>query len=201
MVCMSSVIGDPTEELDRALRRRGSPMSTGEFLDVLREIGGGSAGTLTHGESEFLLEHTEVAESDLTDQARAATRLEVAKNRAALDRSILASSLSTGEVAELRGQAEANVRRSRINGDLYSPNAGDARGLRFPHWQFTADGKVVPGLRHIIPTFPRHTHPIVIEDFMKTSNEALEDLPPVQWLTGGGAIDAVVELVDELGYE
>lgn len=198
---MVHVIGDPTQALDRALNRRGSPMSTAEFLDVLREIGGGSAGTLTQGESEFLLEHTDLTESDLSDGARAATRLEVATNRVALDRAVLENALTTGEVAQLRDQAEANVRRSRINGDLYSPNAGDSRGLRFPRWQFTADGHVVPGLRRIIPTFPPHTHPLIIEDFMTTPNEALENLSPVHWLVGGGAVEAVVELVDELGHE
>jgi|SRR5690625_1989199 len=201
LVYMIHVIGDPTQALDRALNRRGSPMTTAEFLDVLREIGGDSAGTLTQGESAFLLEHTDLAESDLSEGARAATRLEVATNRVALDRAVLDDALTTGQVAQLRDQAEANVRRSRINGDLYSPNAGDSRGLRFPRWQFTAEGHVVPGLRQIIPTFPPHTHPVVIEDFMTTSNEALENLSPVQWLVGGGAAAPVVELVDELGYE
>lgn len=175
-------------------------MSARAFLEVLQEAAGGSTAPLTAGEREFLLTHAGMSKEDLSEQGRAATRLELARDRFALDAAALEGALSTSEVAALLGRAEANVRRSRLSGDLYAPNPGDPAGLRFPRWQFTSAGGVVPGLRRIIPAFPRDTHPLAVARFMTQPLEDLDGMSPVGWLAGDGPVDPVVVLVEDLGY-
>lgn len=175
-------------------------MSPQSFLEVLQEAAGGSTAPLTAGEREFLLTHAGVTEEDLSDQGRAATRLELARDQFALDAGALEGALSTSEAAALLGRAEANVRRSRLTGDLYAPNPGDPAGLRFPRWQFTSTGGVVPGLRRIIPAFPRDMHPLAIGRFMTQVHEDLDGMSPVQWLAADGPVDPVVAVVEDLGY-
>lgn len=175
-------------------------MSARAFLEVLQEAAGGSSAPLTAGERAFLLSHAGISEEDLSEQGRAATRLELARDRFALDAAALDGALSTSEVAALLGRAEANVRRSRLSGDLYAPNPGDPAGLRFPRWQFTSAGGVVPGLRRIIPVFPRDTHPLAVARFMTQPHEDLDGMSPVEWLAGDGPVDPVVALVEDLGY-
>lgn len=199
-------MGTPTfsyvTELGEALHRRGDPMSPQDFLSVLQEVGGSQGEALSAGERDFLLRYTDVAEIDLTDEARAASRMTAIKGRIATDTAVESDALTTREVAQLLGRAPANVRRSRLSGDLYSPGTGiTGSSLRFPAWQFTQDGHIVPGLREIIPMFPRSYHPLSIERFMTFPNESLDNLSPVQWLLQGGARGTVVRLIDELGYE
>jgi len=197
---MSSAAIYPNETLGHALHRRGDPMSPSDFLDVLDEIGTLSSEPLTPGEHAFLLQHTDNTEGTLTDTARMATRVAVARNSLAIDHDLVGKALTTSDVAKLLGRAESNVRRSQLSSDLYAMNPGDRRGLRFPRWQFTEGGQVIPGLRRILPVFPRNMHPAAIERYMSAANEALDDLSPIEWLAAGGAADAVVELVDDLGY-
>lgn len=189
-----------TDALGQALHRRGDPMSAKDFLDVLDEISTVSSEPLSSGERAFLLQHTELTTDDLAGSARTATRADVSHSRIAVDLALADRAMTTSDVAQQLGRAEANVRRSRLSGDLYSLNPGDQRGLRFPRWQFTDSGQPTPGLRRIIPAFPRHTHPAAIEHFMTTATEVLDGLAPVEWLAGGGAVDTVVEIVDELAY-
>lgn len=198
---MSSALANPSDELERALQRRGEPITSREFLDILGEISDLSAEPLTLGERDFLIEHTELSESDLTEQSREGTRLDIARQRLRVERAAHEDALTTAEVAELLGRQESNVRRSRLSGDLYALKDGDARGLRFPRWQFTEDGRALPGLRRILSAFPRHTHPAVVERFMTEPHDELEGSSPARWLAGSAPVDAVVELVAELRYE
>jgi hypothetical protein len=199
---MAGPLSDYETELQDALHRRGDPMTLRDFLAVLQEIGGGPTEALSAGERSFLLTHTDLAEDDLSADARRASLLMVAKGRAAAAAAVAQESLTTGEVAALLGRAEANVRRSRLNGDLYAPDPGVAgRALRFPRWQFTDDGGVVPGLRRIIAALPLHLHPLSVETFMTTGSHALGGQSPVRWLADGGPVEPVVRMADELGYE
>lgn len=149
---------------------------TGERPDAaLRGIGGGPVEALSAGERSFLLTHTDLTAEDLTADARAATLVAVAQGRATADAAVARNALTTGQVAALLGRAEADVRRSRLRGDLYAPRPGAAgRTLRFPRWQFTDDGRVVPGLRHVLAALPRHLRPLSIERFMTTAVETLD---------------------------
>lgn len=110
------------------------------------------------------------------------------------------SSLTTGEVADLLGRSTSSIRRSKIAGDVYAQPTRGGRPLRFPAWQFRGQS-VVPGLRDIIPAFPRYMHPLSIQQFMTQPLEELSDQTPVEWLAGGGDVDAVGSLADELNYE
>lgn len=205
MVCMGSTAFDYSTQLGEALRRRGNPMDADEFLAVLQEASGAPAEALTEGEREFLLQNSDLDESDLTSEARASTQARVARNRAEAESAVVSSSLTTAEVAELLQRSTSNIRRSKASGDLYSPlrtpSQISGRTLLFPRWQFTSEGGVVPGLREIIPTFPRFYHPLSIERFMTAPNDDLDGRSPVQWLTAGGPVATVQQLVDELGFE
>jgi len=197
---MSSAIHEYTARLEGALERRGNPLTVDALLDVLREASGSTSEALSAGERAFLLETTDLTEQDLTPQARAASRDRVAQDRAAAEEQAWAASLTTAEVAERLGRKDASIRRSKAAGDLYALPSGGGRTTRFPVWQF--DGKeVVPGLRGIVPAFPRHLHPLSIQTFMTTPHEELGARSPVHWLLRGGPVDVVVSLVDELGYE
>lgn len=176
-------------------------MSTHEFLAVLEEVTSISAEPLTAGEHDFLLENTDLGEADLGSGGRVTTNVRLLAGQANSRETLRENSLSTAEVAALIGRDPANVRRSRLEGTLYSPGAGvPGQSLLFPRWQFV-EGAPLPGLRTIIPAFPTHFHPLSIARFMTTENEELEDMTPVAWLAMGGAADAVAALADELGYE
>lgn len=155
---------------------------------------------LTAAEREFLLSHAGLDEGDLSEQARASTRLEIERDRLALDAAALEGALSTSEVAALLGRSGASVRRSHLSGDIYALNASDPSGPVFPRWQFTSTGSVVPGLSRILPLFPRDTHPLAIERLMTQGRESLDGMSPIEWLTGDGPIVRVIVLVDDLGY-
>lgn len=197
---MSSATNDFTARLEVALDRRGNPVTADALLDVLREASDSTTEALSAGEREFLLENTDLTDEDLTAEARALSQSVVARDRAAAQKQVRRSSLTTGQVASLLGRLDASVRRSKASGDLYALPSGAGRVVRFPRWQFE-DGDVVPGLRVIIPAFPQYTHPLSIQHFMTTPNESLDQFSPVRWLFDGGEVDAVVALVDELGYE
>lgn len=188
-------------QLERALHRRGDPMTSHDFLTVLEEITNIAAEPLTAGEQEFLMKNTDLEESDLESRGRVTTNLRVLAGQANSMAALRENSLSTAEVASLLGREASNVRRSRLEGALYAPGAGiPGQSLRFPRWQFI-DGAPLPGLRQVINSFPTHFHPLSIERFMTSENEELEGMTPAVWLAMGGNPDAVSSLVDELGYE
>lgn len=190
------------EELGHALHRRGYTMSQQDLLAALREVEGFSAEELPADERMFLLQNTDLKEEDLTPEARDTAQLAITRNRIAAEFEVADTALTTRQVAGLLHRAEANVRRSRLNGDLYATHAGGAgTSLRFPRWQFTEDGRVVPGLREIIPAFPRHYHPLSIESFMTTETDELDGFRPVTWLLDGGPAGPLIALVNELNYE
>lgn len=197
---MTSAAFEDVEGLERALRRHGSPMTVEEFVTVLAEAGR-APDPLTRQERRFLLAHGGVSEEELSDRAQRRAMSGVASGRAVAAMEVEEESMTTAEVAGFLGRAEANIRRSRIQGDLYAVNAG-VRGtsLRFPTWQFR-DGKVVPGLRSVIPMFPRWVRPRVIETFMTSANENLGGKTPVAWLSEGGSPELVGELAEATGIE
>lgn len=188
-------------EVDRALHRRGDPMSAHDFLAVLEEVTSIAVEPLTSGEHDFLMENTDLQASDLSSEGHRSTNIRILAGQARSRLDLRENSLSTAEVATLLGRDPANIRRSRLDGALYSPGSGvPGQSLRFPRWQFV-DGSPVPGLRKVIPAFPAHFHPLSIERFMLTANKELENMPPVEWLAMGGNPEAVAVLADELGYE
>lgn len=149
--------------------------------------------SLTAGERDDLLEHTDLEQDDLSGAPRHTARAEIIRSRAAVDELVHESSLSIAEVTELTGCAGASIRRSARLGDLYALNPGDSRGLQFPEWQFVGS-QVVPGLARIITALPEGTHPLVIERFMTGTRDLLDGRSPVDWLATGGDVQKVVQL-------
>jgi hypothetical protein len=197
---MSGAAHDVVSQLEEALARRGLGASVDAVLDALDEVSGSASEALTAGETSFLLKHTDLTADDLTPHAYAEARWLVTGDRLQAARQSRESSLTTGEVTDLLGRSTSSIRRSKVAGDLYALPTGGGRPLRFPAWQFLGQ-KVVPGLRDVIPMFPRYMHPLSIQWFMTQPLEELDDQAPGQWLASGGDASAVVSLVDELSYE
>lgn len=197
---MSTEAFHHTSRLESALNRRGNPMSVDAFMDVLREMSEPASEPLSAGERSFLLEATDLTEEDLTPRAHEAARIRVAEDRALAEKEARDTALTTGEVSDLLGRQGASIRRSKLAGDLYALPTGNGRTALFPAWQFEGN-QVVPGLRTITPNFPRYVHPLTIQQFMTEEKAELDGRSPVEWLTAGGAVEAVASLVAELGYE
>lgn len=197
---MSTEAFHHTSRLESALNRRGNPMSVDAFMDVLREMSEPASEPLSAGERSFLLEATDLTEEDLTPRAHEAARIRVAEDRALAEKEARDTALTTGEVSDLLGRQGASIRRSKLAGDLYALPTGNGRTALFPAWQFEGN-EVVPGLRTITPNFPQYVHPLTIQQFMTEEKAELDGRSPVEWLTAGGAVEAVASLVAELGYE
>lgn len=197
---MSTEAFHHTSRLESALNRRGNPMSVDAFMDVLREMSEPASEPLSAGERSFLLEATDLTEEDLTPRAHEAARIRVAEDRALAEKEARDTALTTGEVSDLLGRQGASIRRSKLAGDLYALPTGNGRTTLFPAWQFEGN-QVVPGLRTITPNFPQYVHPLTIQQFMTEEKAELDGRSPVEWLTAGGAVEAVASLVAELGYE
>lgn len=197
---MSTEAFDHTARLESALSRRGNPLSVDDFVDILREMTDPASEPLSTGERDFLLEATDLTEGDLTPQAHESARIQIAGDRVLAEKEAQGSALTTAEVSELLGRQGASIRRSKLAGDLYALPASSGRTTLFPTWQFEGQ-QVVPGLRRIIPKFPQYAHPLTIQEFMTEGNEEFDGRSPVEWLSAGGAVEAVASLVAELEYE
>jgi hypothetical protein len=197
---MTSTADGFVTDLDDALQRRAYPMTTPEFVAVLQEVSGFTSESVTAGERSFLLADPEVTADDLTPAARVQAAAEVARGRMSADGETATASLSTAEVADLLGRAQANVRRSYLSGDLYSPIKDGGGRRRYPVWQFVG-GRPVPGLRRVLAALPDGLHPLSVKAFMTAPVEPLEGMTPVDWLVEGGSVDAVVTLATQVGYE
>ena len=186
------------ERISRAIQQRHVSISTREFLDILVEASGTSE-PLTEGEQAFLVEHAGVTRDQFTIEAGTLTNVRVTQMKAVADHEARTRSLMTSEVADLLGQEPSNVRRSLGAGRLYSVgSASRGRERLFPEWQFTQDGRVLPGLREVLAALPDNYHPLDVEHFMVGESEALRGRSPASWLAGGGEVQAVVEIAVEL---
>lgn len=187
------------ERLEHVLHHHGVALSAQEFVEILSEAADASE-PLTEGEQAFLVEHASVAGQQFASDAYEHVHLRVAQAKAVADQETRARSLTTSEVAQLFGQATSNVRRTLAEGRLYSVGSTRARERLFPDWQFTPDGRVLPGLRDVLAAFPVDFHPLDIESFMLTPNDALGQRSPISWLAGGGDVHTVAELAEQLAY-
>lgn len=197
---MGTKVFDHMARLELALNRRGNPLSVDAFIDILREMAGPASEPLSTGERDFLLEATNLTEEDLTPQAHESARIQIAGDRVLAEKEAQGSALTTAEVSELLGRQGVSIRRSKLAGDLYALPTNGGRTALFPARQFEGN-QAVPGLRKIIPKFPQYAHPLTIQEFMTERKEELDGRSPVDWLSAGGAVEAVASLVAELEYE
>jgi hypothetical protein len=108
-------------------------------------------------------------------------------------------SLSVEQAATLLLVDGSRVRHRVRDRALYAFKIG--AGLRLPTWQFEGH-EAIPGLRAVLAALPADLHPLEIAGFMTTPDAALAvaDKPtsPRDWLVGGGDVDQIVELAEQL---
>lgn len=114
---------------------------------------------------------------------------------------LTAEALSIAEAAELLGVSTARIRQRIANGEMISIHTPSGRAL--PRWQFV-DEQLVPGLVGVTAVV-QELHPLAVENFMTRPNADLvvNDVPlsPVAWLTSGGDVETVADLIESLTYE
>jgi len=144
------------------------------------------AADLTLGEEAFWAQH-----AGLPLDREVQPALERTSEEAAALLSAASRSLTIEQAAD-----RLDLHRSRIShrlreGRLYAFSLGAQR--RLPTWQFTAEGAVVTGLDRVLAALPSDLHPAEVEGFFTTPNPDLNGRPPVEWLTGGGDPQRVVD--------
>lgn len=167
---------------------------------LLQALKGGAhrgAVALTAGEAAFLKAHAGVPGYD---PARPPDTRRLAAARLEVEMSVVATSLSTEELAERQGVDGSRVRHRARDGSLYSVRIG--RSLRFPLWQFDDAFHTIPGLSTVLAALPKGLHPAEVEGWMTNPNPNLvideEIVSARDWLLRGGDVGNVEELTESL---
>jgi hypothetical protein len=166
-------------------------------LDSLREGRPGSR--LTQQQKDFLLES-----GDFTTEELARTEQEV--NDGILEREAardwllrILDTIGISEVSCLLGTDEVSLRADVEQMRLCAVQiAGE---LRFPRWQFDASApeKLLPHLEEVLHAAAGRWDWQILGAFMSTSQSTLISRArqtPIQWLSGGGSVASVVEIVE-----
>jgi hypothetical protein len=109
----------------------------------------------------------------------------------------LVSSVSIPEAALLLGVDRSRVSQRITQGSLWAFAAG--RSKRLPRWQFTAEGRLLPGLAALVAAIPRGLAPQTVAAFMTEPQPELADRTPSEHLVAGGDPSDVAELLAGLG--
>lgn len=179
-----------------------APFGVGEdeFVEALsrdlRAVPDASASRLTEVDEAILRAHGGVTSPVGDEQSvRKAVLRASSSNLADQTR----DSLSVEQAAELLLVDRSRVRHRVRDRALYGFKIGG--NLRLPTWQFHGHGPI-PGLRAVLAALPTDLHPLEVAGFMTTPDPDLsvadEPLSPRGWLTGGGDVATVVELIEHL---
>lgn len=103
----------------------------------------------------------------------------------------LGSALTLDEAAEKLGISRSRISHRLSDGSVWAITVSNQRHL--PKWQFTPEGRTIPGLQKIVPAIPQNLHPLAIESFMSTPRPDFDDRSPVEWLASGGNPAPVAE--------
>lgn len=122
---------------------------------------------------------------------------------------------STQQVAVLLDLDQSNIRRGVQDGRYLAVRV--AGKLRLPVWQFidattshpassddaaaSTSTAPLPNLRALVSAIPSELHPQTIASFMETAQPELDDMTPVEWLTGGGDARPVSDLISGLAHQ
>lgn len=194
-----SMIGEVT--LEEVLARHNVGISGTEFLAELdadlSRVADPAAAPLSATEAAFLREHAGLAAGEVLDTdpavlVRDARRAEVSRMA-----ELVAGSAGIAEVALLLGVDRSRVSQRLSAGSLWSFRLG--QGRRLPRWQFTADGRILPGLDGVVAAIPAELSPESVAGFMGTPQPELEGRTPLAHLAGGGDPRPVAALVAGLG--
>lgn len=122
-----------------------------------------------------------------------------AHRNALVEQAALISGPSTAEVAQTMRVSESRIRHQAAAGTLLAIRVG--RGLRFPAFQFGAEGRPLPGLGQVLAALPGTWPPAQAAAFFATPQPELvggdgaSPVTPAVWLAGGGDPAAVVALL------
>jgi excisionase family DNA binding protein len=154
--------------------------------DLLPETDAGAV--LTADDRRFMEQHSGLR-ADSAAVTNAVERLAARRITQA------AQTLDTRAVAERLGVHRTRVQHLLEAGDLYAYR--DGRYNRYPLWQFTADGRPLPGLRQVLAALGP-VHRSVVAGFMTSPQPELDAGAGPQtardWLLGDGDPRPVVEL-------
>ena len=188
---------DELARINRALHslERTGGLSAAELLDQLTQtLGsapGAAASNLLTSEQEATLRE---AGSFVADMPAFMSRASTVTALQGI--SIVASSLSTGEVAQMLTLSEGRIRQRATDRTLLTVRVSSS--LRFPTFQFP-DRRELAGWDRVAPSFPVHAHPVAVATFMGRPNVDLvldeEPVSPADWLAGGGDPEPVIDLV------
>lgn len=117
---------------------------------------------------------------------------------------MIASSWGQSRVAKFLGVSTSRIRQRSDAKTLYSLNT--PKGRVYPSWQFTENGKTVPGIDEIFPLLRDDAHPIGIQRFFLIPQCDLEDevcgkiaqFSPVNWLVSGHSVADVKRLAEHI---
>lgn len=188
-------------ELGEVLARHGIGLSSAEFvaeLDAgLSAVASPTAAPLSAGEVDFLREHAGPRATEVLDQDPAQLMTELGRSIAERLAGSLATSVSIPEAALLLGVDRSRVSQRISQGSLRAFTSG--RSKRLPDWQFTVQGRVLPGLAVVIAAIPRGLAPQALAAFMAEPQPELADRTPSEHLVEGGDPSDVAELLAGLG--
>jgi hypothetical protein len=156
--------------------------------DVLPARTDGGAGVPSGEAQAFMAMHSGIS---MSDEAIAVAGQRLAARRIAE----IAQTLDTAAVAALLGVHRTRVQHLRDDGALYAYR--DGRFNRYPLWQFTDQGRPLPGFRQVLAALgPAHRS--VVTGFMTTTQPDLDTgAGPVSvrdWLADGLDPEPVLEL-------
>lgn len=110
-----------------------------------------------------------------------------------------ADALTAEEVAQRLQVDASTVRHYRREKKLHAFTMGGR--LRFPLWQFT-NHAALPSIGRVLAVLPEDLHPQSVAGFFTTPQPDLmldgAAVSPREWLLGGGSVDHVVGLAEDL---
>ena len=187
--------------LDDVLTRHNVGISGAEFLAELdadlSRVTDPAAAPLSGAEVAFLREHAGPAAGEVLDTDPAVLLQDARRAELGRITELVAGSLGIAEAALLLGVDRSRVSQRLSAGSLWSFRLG--RGRRLPRWQFTPDGRSLPGLDVVVAAIPAELSPGSVAGFMSTPQPELEGRTPIAHLAGGGEPATVAELVAGLG--
>jgi excisionase family DNA binding protein len=192
------------ELLDRGIRRNREEIEADARRFALRVAASLPTGRwVTEPAKEFSPEEGVVLEEGGLDLSLpAAEEPDPLARTVARYAAMLATALTTKEVAGLLGTGESRVRQRLKEKTLYGVKVG--RENRLPAFQFEGD-KEVPGIGRVLRHVDRSLHPVALSNWfilpspdLYLDEEEERTVSPREWLLSGGDPQVLLPLAEEL---
>lgn len=159
--------------------------------------------SMTQAQADFLVRSGSMTLEQLKENEAAVARGELAEAERQSELEPILESVGSEEAGRILGIEGSSVRHRKDKGTLYAFKADQA--LRYPTWQFVdhrdPKRRTLPGLSVLVKAIPSTMHPASVLGFMTTPQDDLlvedEAVTPVEWLSGGGDPQEVVDLLKE----